>query len=715
MSQFFSTELTREGVLIVRLDRQDHEMNVLSTSLLDECERLVRELERTGIRGAVITSGKKDHFIAGADIEEISKFRTAAEAAQGARLLQGLFSAIAQAKVPTVAAIHGACLGGGLEMALACTWRVASDSDNTKLGLPEVQLGLLPGAGGTQRLPRLIGIQSALDLILTGKRLDGRRALKVGLIDACVPQHLLIDEACKLALTRRRPRKRRGLLALLLEANPMGRKFMAIKAREAVDKNANGFYPAPYKILESVFRGYGMSLQKGLDLEAQLFGELTQTRECASLVHIFHAITRLKKNPHRDAALLRFGETPVGLVGVLGAGFMGSGIATICAEQDIRVRISDPSKDSVGRCLHHVNDHFAKKVRQKRLKPFEATRKVAHVSADLSPTGFGVCDIVIEAVFEDLSLKRKLLAQLEGDAHADWIFATNTSAIPVGAIAQESKLKDRVLGMHFFSPVEKMPLLEIITTEHTADWVTARAVELGQRLGKQVIIVRDGPGFYTTRTLSFYLAEGMLLLKEGYPMDRIDQILTRAGFPVGPMTLIDEVGIDVGAHVMATMLKAFPDRMIAPPFDFSSIQKNGRLGRKANKGLYTYQDGKKGAADATFYQECGIQLLASDRIQEHDIEERLLLLFVNESVRCLEEGILADPHDGDVGAVFGLGFPPFLGGPFSYVDHIGAAKICDRLSALSTRFGKRFEPAKRLQDNARDGKVFFPKEVRSPA
>lgn len=484
---------------------------------------------------------------------------------------------------------------------------------------------------------------------------------------------------------------------------------MAKKARDMIQEKTKGFYPASFKALDAVFDGYETSLAKGLELESKLFGQLVVTRESKSLIHLFHATTALKKHRFKNASRSKFDDSQVKTVGIIGAGFMGAGIATVAADRDIQVKISDPNKDAVGRLLKHSYDYFKKKSDRKRLKPFQVAQKMAHISPGLNPQGFNRCDVVIEAVFEDLALKQRLLKDIESQGSENIIFASNTSAIPIGKIAAVSARPENVIGMHFFSPVEKMPLLEVVITDKTAPWAVDRVVELGQTLGKQVIVVKDGPGFYTTRALSFYLNEGASILMDGAPIDVIDQALTDFGFPVGPLTLIDEVGIDVGMHVLETMQQAFPER-IDPPRGLAPVADNGRLGRKNNKGFYVYENGKKGKADATIYPLIGIQP-DPEKLSINEIVDRCLLQFVNESVKCLEEGILDSPGDGDVGAVFGLGFPPFLGGPFKYIDLVSAQDVVGRLKALEDKYGPRFRPADLLVKYAEEKRLFFPEEI----
>ncbi len=700
-------------VVILTFNTKGKEVNVFSEPCVLELKSILEELKNEkNISGMIITSGKGDSFIAGADIDEISKCKTAEEAEIKAKGLQNVFSMVHDLPFPSVAAIHGVCLGGGLELSLACDWRVATDDSSTKLGLPEIQLGLIPGAGGTQRLPRLIGIQLALDFILTGKKVDGKKALKIGLIDACTPESLLMDKALSFTEKKRShgSGQKNSFSQMALEGNFLGRQLVESKARAMVKEKTKGFYPASFKALDAVFDGFSMDLKQGLDYEAQIFGQLAITRECASLIHLYYTTTQLKKNPYKTEGEKVFGsgKNKIEQIGVVGAGFMGAGIATVAADKEIRVVMSDPNKEAIGRSLKSIQGYFSKQKERKKIKSFDMERKVSKIHADIKPLGLKKCDVVIEAVFEDLNLKQKILKDLESGTDKNWVFASNTSALPISQIAEISKSPEKILGMHFFSPVEKMPLLEIIVTDKTAPWAAYQAFELGKKLGKQNIVVKDSPGFYTTRALGFYLCEAANLLLEGAPMEKIDKSLTAAGFPVGPITLIDEVGIDVGVHVLETLEKAFPDRITTPP-EMKKIIDSGKLGRKNNNGFYAYANGKKGGPDQRVYEILGVD--SRGKHTNDQILDRCLLVFINESVRSLEEGILFDPASGDVGAVFGLGFPPFWGGPFKYIDYVGAQNIVEKLSQLYDLYGPQFEPAKLLKEKAERGSLFFPSEA----
>lgn len=716
MSQFFKIEKTSENIQILRMGAEDKSVTVLGEGLLRELNDILDELnDHREVKGLVIIGAKKD-FALGADISEISSFETAEESKDASLKMQGIFSKLERLPFPTVAAISGQCLGGGLELALACSWRVVSET--ATLALPEIQLGLIPGAGGTQRLPRLIGLQTAMDMILTGKRIPGKKAVKLGLADAFVHPSQLEKVALTFA-QKSKSRKSRSLLPslpknissellhLATESNPIGRALVEKKAREMVEKNTKGFYPAAFKALDAIFGGFDKKLEKGLELEARIFGDLAQTEESRGLIHLFHATTAAKRNAYADAGKKAFGDKASDLVGVIGSGFMGAGITTVLADKDVRVLLSDPNKDSTKRALSSANKFFAKKAKKGRIKPYEVSQKLAHISPGLSTQGFEKADVVVEAVFEDLGLKQEILSQVEMRGHDKQVFASNTSALPITQIAAKAKYPERVLGMHFFSPVEKMPLLEIVVTPKTADWAVDRAFRLGTKMGKQIIVVKDSPGFYTTRALAFYLAEAALILEEGSNIEEIDRALTDFGFPVGPITLMDEVGIDVGAHVLDSMKKAFGER-IQTPKGLEAIEQSGRLGRKNAKGFFLYQEGKKGEPDETIYE------LLGDReykfIPPEDIVDRCVMVFVNETIRCLEEGILASAYDGDLGAVFGLGFPPFLGGPLKFADVQGVENVYHRLRSLEERHGSRFTPPAMLKEFADKKQKFFPEE-----
>jgi 3-hydroxyacyl-CoA dehydrogenase / enoyl-CoA hydratase / 3-hydroxybutyryl-CoA epimerase len=707
----------QDGVATLLIDVPGEPVNTISPALGEELAELLAALASdAGVQAVVVASGKRDGFIAGANIELFATLKTAADAEAMSRKGQQGFDTLERFPKPVVAAIHGACLGGGLELALACHWRLASDDARTKLGQPEVQLGVIPGAGGTQRLPRLIGIAPALDLILTGKNVTARKAQKLGLVDEVVPAPILLPVARRRAkelaagkLRRERPagfaKLREGGLGAIqrvaLEENRLGRELLFREALKKVREKSGGHYPAPEKALEAVRYGYEKGIERGLEREAQLFGELAVTDVSRRLVDIFFATTALKKDNGVDDPAVK--PRQVKRVGVLGGGLMGSGIAFVTLGAGLSVRVREKDDAAAAKALGSVRALLDERVKRRSIDRIERDATMRLLTATTDWSGFEGVELLVEAVFEDLGLKQEMVRAFER-VNRNGIFASNTSSIPIGKIAEASSRPEAVLGMHYFSPVHKMPLLEVIVTPRTAKDVTATAVAVGKKQGKTVIVVNDGPGFYTSRILAPYMNEAAEILLEGAPIEEIDRALTAFGMPVGPITLLDEVGIDVGAKVGKILHEAFGDRM-APPKALEKVIADGRLGRKTKKGFYTY-GGKKKEVDETVYD-----LLpggkARTRMRSAEIAERIVLQMVNEAIRCLGEGILRSARDGDIGAVFGLGFPPFLGGPFRYADAMGPGALLERLERWHDKFGVRFEPAPLLVERARTGERFY--------
>lgn len=698
-----------DGLALITLNDPDRPVNVISAELVEEMGRILERLENGegGVRAAVLASSKPGTWIAGADIEQFEDFRTPEDGAAASRAGQELLDRLERLRIPVVAAIEGAALGGGLETALACTYRIASDSPKTKLGLPEVQLGIIPGAGGTQRLPRLIGLRQSLDLMLTGKQLDARRAMKAGIVDEVVPSPVLLEvakrQAQALASRKLQPKaaRRTGSPERIENLLPM-RKLIFSKARQGVLSKTLGLYPAPLRLLQVVEKGIDRDLREGLRLEAQAFGELAVTPEARSLVHVFFTSTAAKNDPGLEGAKPK----RLGQVAVVGAGFMGAGIAAVSAEAGLQVRLKDVKPEAAAKGLRTARDTLTKRAKRKRMKRHEVTKLTDRVQPTTEYAGFHTADVVVEAVFEDVELKHRVIREIEEHGADDLVLGSNTSTIPIARLAEASSRPEQVIGLHFFSPVEKMPLLEIITHPGTAGHVTATAHAYAKKIGKTPVIVNDSPGFYVNRILTPYMAEAALLLEEGVRIEALDRAMTGWGFPVGPVTLYDEVGLDVAQKAGRIMAEAFADRM-TPSTVVDRMVEDGRLGRKNGKGFYRYdEDGKKAGVDETVYALFGSP--AKKEMPREEIQERLALVMVNEAVRTLEEGVLRSARDGDVGAVFGIGFPPFRGGPFWYVDRCGAADVLERLRALESRHGKRFAPAARLEEMAQGGRAFFP-------
>ena len=722
-----------DGIAIITFDMPGEPVNKINRAMKDEFTALFDRIERDGsVRGAVLMSGKPDVWIAGADIDEFQEFKTAANAERLSRDGQMMLESLEKMRVPIVAAIQGACLGAGLETALACRYRIAADDSKTVLALPEVQLGLIPGAGGTQRLPRLIGVTAALDMILTGKNVRGRRALKTGLINELVHPSILrsiaVQRARELADGKKMPpRSDGGLKSLLFDKNPAGRMIVFRQAREQTLAKTKGKYPATMAAIEAVAAGYSGGKGKGYREEARLFGEMAMTEASKQLIFLFFATTALKKDTGARSPLT--GEVKdVRRLGIIGAGFMGSGIASIAVQQGTLVRLKDADHSKVAKGFAAVRAVLKDRLMKRQISQLQMSDYLSLLGGTIDYSGFAKVDLVIEAVFEDASVKHQVIRELEEVVRADTIIASNTSTIPIATIAEASSKPWRVLGMHFFSPVHKMPLLEVITTPRTLPEVTAAAVAYGKKLGKTVIVVNDGPGFYVNRILFPYLNEAGLLLDQGVPVEDVDKALVHFGFPVGPVTLIDEVGLDVGAKAGKIMAEAFPGRL-DPAKSFQAVVAAGRYGRKAKKGFFLYDEtGKKGGVDPAVYSlylASGAPIAvkpgaapdpaAPPPVPESEITQRTTLAMLNEAARALAEGIIRSPRDGDVGAVFGIGFPPYRGGPFRYMDSLGISTVVEQLDELNERFPGRFVAADNLRDLARINGRFYPEDEGAPA
>ena len=718
----FSLKVSENGVGWITMDVPGESQNTLRAEFGDQINQLLDEIAQDkSIKALVLISGKETNFVAGADISMLESIDSADEAESLAKQGHEIFARLEDLNLPVVAAINGACLGGGLELALACSHRVCTDERITKLGVPEVQLGVLPGGGGTQRLPRLVGIASALDMMLTGRQLVAKQAKKLGLVDEVVPLANLRLAAEKMALKNAGKRKRKvrelkpkfslaslfkmpELQKLALETSSFGRRIIFDKALQTVTKKTRGNYPSPPKIIECVKTGMEEGFERGLSIEAKRFGELVVSPESAQLMNIFFATTEMKKDNGVD------GDVEPGnidRVGILGGGLMGAGIAYVTAEKaGKRVRIKDISESGINNALKYCWEIYRKQIKRRRMTITEASKRFASVSGTTDYRGFKKVDLVIEAVFEDLDLKKQMVKEVEEVCGENVIFATNTSSIPIKDIAEGASRPERVIGLHYFSPVEKMPLLEIIKSDKTSDEVIAASVEFGKQQGKTVIVVDDGAGFYVNRILAPYMNEAGRLVAEGVAVDSIDRALVDAGFPVGPITLLDEVGIDVATKVAPILEDAFGERM-SPPAMFDKLKADDRKGRKNGKGFYRYDVKGKGKkpVDETVYRVLGIS--PDKMMSDEDIAERCLLMMVNEAVRCLEDGIIRNTRDGDIGSIFGIGFPPFLGGPFRYIDSLGADKVVAKLNQLAQAHGERFQPAKMLIEKAEAGESFY--------
>lgn len=706
MNDYIHKEIN-DGVAYLFLNQKDSKVNIVSPLLMNAFEAVIDEvIHDNKVIAAVFISAKKD-FIAGADIDSFNAEKVG-DFQPISRKAHTLLSKLEDSAKPFVAAIHGAALGLGVELSLACAARIASHDKTTKFALPEVKLGLLPGAGGTQRLPKLIGLQASLDMMLTGNNVYVHKAKKIGLVDALVhPSKLKIAAGKKALSLVHKPihrKRKQSLLNRFLDSTPIGRHLVFQFARKKVLRQTHGNYPAPLEILHCVEMGVKKGRNTGFDAEVIKFEELMIGSVSKSLRQLFFAMNATKKNPWQS------GVEKIDSVGLLGAGFMGVGIAEVTVNKGIDLLLKDINEKT----LKHAKSSLWKKlmihVKRKSITYVEAKNAISSVSTQLDYSNFDRVDILIEAVFEDLSMKQKILAEVEQHTKEDFIFATNTSALSIEEIGRYAKYPEHVIGLHYFSPVSKMPLLEIVKTPITSDRTIATCYDLGLRQGKTPIVVNNGPGFYVNRILAPYLNEALLLIEEGADLLEVDKAIKHYGFPVGPFALLDEVGIDVGANVMtgdlAEMFLKREGSVMSQALLY--MKKDGFKGRKNKKGFLSYDSkGKKLRAKANAAVYKYFKSPKKKSIHYNEIQLRMTLLMVNEAVLCLQEGILESVQDGDLGAIFGLGFRPFTGGPFRYIDSVGANTVVKELNRLQGLYGKRFKPCDRLVEYSVSGKKFY--------
>ena len=724
------TEVRPDGVAVLTLDDPRETHNTITPQLGAE---LVAALDAADadrqVRAIVLRSAKKDSFLVGANIEYLRTIRFAKDAEEASLEVGRRFARIASSKKPVVACVHGSVLGGGFELALACTATVATDDPMTALGLPEVKLGLMPAANGLLRVAERAGLRVAIDLGLTGRSLKPHKAHELGLVDEVVAPSVALDAACRLALRlvvqprlrKQLPEKRawmrhhgrtldrlRTADRLVLEKNAVGRSLLFRRARAAAARETRGHYPAAERMLDVLERYGKKGFRAAAELEARLFGELVVSETSHRLVELFFATTAARKDPgvehdERDRAE----PYPVGRVGVIGAGLMGAGIACVTVQADLPVRMKDTDDGALERGAEYVKTVLEDRRRRGSITLAEREHIFARLTRTSDYADVATADLVIEAVFEDLTLKHAVLRDIEAIVKDTCVIASNTSSLTISAIAEGSPRPDRILGMHYFSPVHRVPLVEVIRTKDTDPRAVATAVALGKRQGKTVIVVHDGTGFYTTRILAPYLNEAAQLLGEGVSVDAIDGALVDWGFTNGPLHVLDDIGIDVASHVATVMHTAFGERL-RPPAVTAALRADDRRGRKNGRGFYLYGRGRKleQRVDDTVYDALRAVHRPS-RLMPEEIGVRCTIPLVNEALRCLDEGILRSPRDGDIGAIFGIGFPPFRGGPFRYVDVLGAPEVLRRTRSLEHRFGARYEPAPLLVEMARKGKRFY--------
>lgn len=714
-------DLDESGIGWITFDDPERPLNVLGEGVMrafGEALDHARAAAREGrLNALVVRSGKADSFIAGADVDQIAALEDPVEAETKIRLGQAVFSDLASFQVPTVAAVHGVCVGGGLELALACRHRVASDAHRTSFQFPEVMLGLLPAWGGTTRLPRLIGLQPSLDLLLTGRKVDARRAKRMGLVDDVLPAALfdakVRDFVAGLpgSATRPRPGLRESLMRAL-ERTWLGRTFVLRMAERSVRASTGGHYPAPLRILDVLRKHGGGSVEASLAAEAREAAELIVSPVCKNLIHVYY----LREASRKGTGAATSGDAPheVASLGVLGAGVMGGGIAHLAADNGVRVYMKDIRHEAVSGGLQHASALFAKAVERRKLSRREAAQRLERISGGLDFHGLRSADLVVEAVVERMDVKKQVLAETERQVSRACVIATNTSALSVDEMAGALQAPERFCGMHFFNPVDRMPLVEVVRGARTSERTVATVYALALRLGKVPVVVGDGPGFLVNRILGPYLNEAGFLLGDGGSIERIDGVAKEFGMPMGPLRLIDEVGIDVSRHAGAALHAALGDRMSPAPV-LVSLGSLGRLGRKGGSGFYAYEKGREAGVDASIYEELASVLPPRREIPEPEIRMRLVVAMVNEATRVLEEGIVRSAAAVDLAMIMGTGFPPFRGGLLRYADSMRLPELLDHARALQGAHGARFTPPELLVRLAREGRTFYEAFPGSPS
>ncbi|WP_432453479.1 fatty acid oxidation complex subunit alpha FadJ [Agarivorans sp. QJM3NY_29] len=692
---------------LLKIDVQGDSMNTLKAEFGPQLDVILAELEgQSQLRALVIYSGKPDSFIAGADISMLDACVTEQAAQALSQAGHQVFARLAGLPFPVIAAIHGPCLGGGLELALACDYRVCSTAEKTNLGLPEVQLGLLPGGGGTQRLPKLIGLQRALEMMLTGKQLRPKQALKSGLVDEIVPQSILLEAAKKyVGKPKRRPKAKLSLLSRLLEGNPLGRQLLFSQVSKQTLNKTRGNYPAPPQIIACVRSSVEQGAERAYQQEAERFASLVMSPESAALRRLFFAANALKK----EQLFAGVSPHPVERVAVLGGGLMGAGIAFVSATKaKAQVRIKDVSEKGVTGALNYAYRLLDKKRRRRFISHAQLQKQMSALSGTTDFSGMSNAQMVVEAVFEDLALKQQMVADIEQHCQPKTIFASNTSSLPIAQIAVNAARPAQVIGLHYFSPVEKMPLVEIIPHQGTSEQTIVDTLQFARQQGKTAIVVKDVAGFYVNRILAPYINEAARLLLEGQAVEHIDKTMLDYGFPVGPMSLLDEVGIDVGSKIAPILEAEFGARFKAPEA-FAKLIEDKRLGKKNGRGFYLYSKHKRAKAkpvDHAVYKLLGVT--PQPAIEASQVSERCVYMMLNEAARCLDEGVIRSARDGDLGAIFGIGFPPFLGGPFRAMDQIGITRLVDQLRAMEANYGERFRPCESLLKMAEQELRYYP-------
>jgi 3-hydroxyacyl-CoA dehydrogenase/enoyl-CoA hydratase/3-hydroxybutyryl-CoA epimerase len=712
--QTLELENRQNGLVIVWLDLPDRPLNVLNRRLLTELERALEETaENPSCRVMVIASRKSSGFLAGADLHEFASIQTGAEAAAISAAGQRLFDKLARLSVATVAVIHGPCLGGGLELALACDHRLVIDERSTQIGLPEIELGLLPAWGGTQRLPRTIGIERAMQVILMRKRLNAPDAVRWGLADRSFDnqaqaldyaQTQLLPQAIahgKAATSRRRSSTWRQRI---LESTPMGRWLLFRGAARLLARKVPDDMPAPHEALAAMRKGMTQGMVDGLAAEREGIGRLATTTACRNLMTLFFLIERARKADAGEDTLER--QKPK-RIGIVGGGTMGVGIAQLAMIKGCDVILKEVNEQLLAAARTKLEALFQKAVANRVLSGKDARERIDRMVCTTEWQAFHDVDLVIEAIVEDIKLKRQVFQSLERHVRPDAILATNTSSLTVSQMQEGLANPARLAGLHFFNPVHKMPLVEVARTSATSPAVVNMLTQWAASLGKIPVVIGDSPGFIVNRILVPYLNEAGMLVAEGMPVESIDRVMRRFGMPMGPLELLDQVGLDIAAHVAGSIKELFAGRLTPHPA-LERMCEHGWLGQKAGRGFYRYL-GKKKVVDREAMEELRRELGASGSphvVNEH-AEDRMVCLMVNEAALALAEGLGEHAEDIDLAMVLGTGWAPHRGGPLRYADNRGIADIVKTLESLAHTCGPRFAPCGELRRRLESKQAFY--------
>jgi 3-hydroxyacyl-CoA dehydrogenase/enoyl-CoA hydratase/3-hydroxybutyryl-CoA epimerase len=707
-----------DGVAVVVFDLADSAANKITLEVLEALESLLDRLEGDPPRGVVFISAK-DHFCVGADVALLAGLESRQQALEGSRRGQAAFGRIEMLPCPTVAAIHGSCLGGGLEWALACDRIVAAGGPGTRIGAPDVRLGILPAWGGTQRLPRRVGLGPAVEMMAGGRAMGPERARARGVVDRIVPSERLeeeaLSEARRLAERRRGGRvpviRRHGLVGTLSRWLPPVRGLVFSQVRKAVASGAGPHYPAPPAIVEAVRASFGLSPDQGLAVERELFADLALGKISRRLVALF-LIHRDSRHWYQD--LEKGADVEVARVAVLGAGVMGAGIAHLAAAGGLDVVLRDIAAGPLEAGISRIQEELNREVERRRLDPAGAREIRNRITAVTEAGALAGAGLVIEAVVEEIGLKKQVLS--EAAAHAPGaIFASNSSALSIGELSGALPEPGRLAGLHFFNPVAKMPLVEVVAPPTASQRSVGLLLRLARRLGKVPIRVKDSPGFLVNRVLSAYLVEAVAMVEEGASIASLDRRMRGFGLPVGPLELLDQIGLDVAGKVIGTLRAAFPHRAATGRL-LDELLAAGRTGRKGNLGFYRWESGRpvpdqEGVAALAGRRAAAGAGTARSRAAGREVAAsdvpRLVYPMIAEAVRCLEEEVVGRAEEVDLAMIMGIGWPPFLGGLLRYADDTDLARVVASLERLAARHGDHLSPPPRLAEMARRGERFY--------